>query len=103
LDALLGTDFAVAEKDRCIVVWTACWNTAGTLSMAAPEVADLFQAEFEVLLYDLTSTTLRCNEENPKAKYGHSRANGRTFAGGDCAGDHTMVSRWLRSDGRQYQ
>jgi hypothetical protein len=36
--------------------------------------ADLFQAEFEVLLYDLTSTYFEgAMEENPKAKYGHSR------------------------------
>ena len=36
--------------------------------------ADLFKAEFEVLLYDLTSTYFEgAMEENPKAKYGHSR------------------------------
>ncbi|PYU74593.1 MAG: IS1634 family transposase [Acidobacteria bacterium] len=36
--------------------------------------ADLFQAEFEVLLYDLTSTYFEGEmEENPKAQYGHSR------------------------------
>jgi len=41
--------------------------------VAATEVADLFKAEFEVLLYDLTSTYFEgAMEENPKAKYGHS-------------------------------
>ena len=36
--------------------------------------ADLFQADFEVLLYDLTSTYFEgAMEENPKAKHGHSR------------------------------
>jgi transposase len=36
--------------------------------------ADLFQADFEVLLYDLTSTYFEgAMEENSKAKYGHSR------------------------------
>ena len=36
--------------------------------------ADLFQAEFEVLLYDLTSTYFEgAMEENPKAKRGYSR------------------------------
>jgi transposase len=36
--------------------------------------ADLFQADFEVLLYDLTSTYFEgAMEQNPKAKYGHSR------------------------------
>jgi transposase len=42
--------------------------------VAATEVADLFKAEFEVLLYELTSTYFEgATEENPKAKYGHSR------------------------------
>lgn len=36
--------------------------------------AHLFQAEFEILLYDLTSTYFEgAMEANPKAKYGHSR------------------------------
>ena len=37
--------------------------------------ADLFQAEFEVLLYDLTSMYFEgAMEDNPKAKYGHGSA-----------------------------
>lgn len=36
--------------------------------------ADLFHADFEVLLYDLTSTYCEGEmEENPKAKHGYSR------------------------------
>ena len=36
--------------------------------------ADLFQADFEVLLYDLTSTYFEGEmEQNPKAKRGYSR------------------------------
>lgn len=35
---------------------------------------DLFQPEFDVLLYDLTSTYLEGEaEQNPKARYGYSR------------------------------
>jgi transposase len=37
-------------------------------------VADLFHADFEVLLYDLTSTYLEGEmEQNPKARRGYSR------------------------------
>jgi hypothetical protein len=36
--------------------------------------AHLFHADFEVLLYGLTSTYFEgAMEQNPKAKYGHSR------------------------------
>ena len=39
---------------------------------------DLFDAEFDLLLYDLTSTYVEGeSEQNPKAKYGYSRAGGR--------------------------
>ena len=72
---LLGSSFAVAEKDRLyrcldrIVEHKAalfdhlrqCWQ-------------DLFQARFDILLYDLTSTYIEGEgEEIPKAKYGYSR------------------------------
>lgn len=72
---LLQTDFAVAEKDRlyrCLdrllehkaalfQHLRGCWH-------------DLFQAQFDVLLYDLTSTYIEGDgEEIPKAKYGYSR------------------------------
>src|SRR3970040_922049 len=50
MDDLVGEDFAVAEKDG------------------------LFAANFEVLLYDLTSTYFEGQmEQNPKAKRGYSR------------------------------
>jgi hypothetical protein len=72
---LLGTGFSVAEKDRlyrCLdrivehktALFThlrQCWQ-------------DLFQARFDVLLYDLTSTYIEGEgEEIPKAQYGYSR------------------------------
>jgi hypothetical protein len=67
MDALLGTDFAVAEKDRL-------YRCLDRVLWLRQKWADLFQAEFEVLLYDLTSTYFEgAMEENPKAKYGHSR------------------------------
>jgi transposase len=75
MDELLGVDFAVAEKDRLyrcldrlvahkrdLFVWL--WQTW----------ADLFHADFEVLLYDLTSTYFEGEmDEAPKAKRGDSR------------------------------
>jgi DDE family transposase len=72
---LLEVDFAVAEKDRlyrCLdrlldhkqdlfVYLRRCWH-------------DLFGAEFDVLLYDLTSTYIEGEgEQIPKAKHGYSR------------------------------
>jgi len=75
MDELLGVDFAVAEKDRL-------YRCLDRILEHKPELfvwlkqkwADLFHADFEVLLYDLTSTYFEGEmEENPKAKYGYSR------------------------------
>jgi transposase len=75
MDALLGTDFAVAEKDRLYRCLDRVLEHKQELFVwLRQKWADLFQAEFEVLLYDLTSTYFEgAMEENPKAKYGHSR------------------------------
>jgi transposase len=75
LDVLLGTDFAVAEKDRLYRCLDRVLEHKQELFLwLRQKWADLFQAEFEVLLYDLTSTYFEgAMEENPKAKYGHSR------------------------------
>lgn len=75
MDALLGTDFAVAEKDRLYRCLDRVLEHKQALFVwLRQKWADLFQAEFEVLLYDLTSTYFEgAMEENPKAKYGHSR------------------------------
>src|ERR1700675_4778746 len=74
MDALLGTDFAVAEKDRLYRCLDRVLEHKQELFLwLRQKWADLFQAEFEVLLYDLTSTYFEGQmEENPKAKYGHS-------------------------------
>jgi transposase len=75
MDALLGTDFAVAEKDRLYRCLDRVLEHKQELFLwLRRKWADLFHAEFEVLLYDLTSTYFEgAMEENPKAKYGHSR------------------------------
>ena len=75
MDALLGTDFAVAEKDRLYRCLDRVLEHKQELFLwLRQKWADLFQAEFEVLLYDLTSTYFEgAMEDNPKAKYGHSR------------------------------
>jgi transposase len=75
MDELLQSDFAVAEKDRL-------YRCLDRILEHKPELfvwlkrkwADLFQADFEVLLYDLTSTYFEGEmEQNPKAKRGYSR------------------------------
>src|SRR3989441_1198613 len=75
MDELLGVDFAVAEKDRL-------YRCLDRLLAHKPELfvwlrqqwADLFHTDFEVLLYDLTSTYFEGEmEHNPKATRGYSR------------------------------
>src|SRR5271167_2267910 len=75
MDALLGTDFSVAEKNRLYRCLDRVLEHKQDLFLwLRHKWADLFKAEFEVLLYDLTSTYFEgAMEENPKAKYGHSR------------------------------
>ena len=64
----------------------------------------MFAADFEVLLYDLTSTYFEGGmEECDKAKRGYSRDSGWMHAGGDCFDrDAGRISFGLRSDGWQY-
>ena len=75
MDELLGIDFAVAEKDRlyrCLDRVIA--HKKDLFVWLRQRWSDLFQADFEVLLYDLTSTYFEgAMEENPKAKRGYSR------------------------------
>jgi transposase len=75
MDALLGTDFAVAEKDRLYRCLDRVLEHKQELFLwLRQKWADLFHAEFEVLLYDLTSTYFEgAMEQNSKARYGHSR------------------------------
>src|SRR2546426_4996741 len=57
MDELLETDFAVAEKDRLYRCLDRVLKHKQALFIWLKQKwADLFQADFEVLLYDLTST-----------------------------------------------
>ena len=75
MDALLGTDFVVAEKDRlyrCLDRVLA--HKPALFVWLKQQWADLFHADFDVLLYDLTSTYFEGEmEQNPKARRGYSR------------------------------
>jgi transposase len=75
MDELLETDFAVAEKDRLYRCLDRVLEHKQELFVWLKQKwADLFQADFEVLLYDLTSTYFEGEmEQNPKARRGYSR------------------------------
>jgi len=75
MDELLGVDFAVAEKDRLYRCLDRMLEHKQELFVwLRQKWADLFQADFEVLLYDLTSTYFEGEmEENPQARRGYSR------------------------------
>jgi transposase len=75
MDALLGEDFAVAEKDRLYRCLDRVLEHKQDLFVHLQQRwKDLFHAEFDLLLYDLTSTYVEGEaEQNPKARYGYSR------------------------------
>lgn len=75
LDELLGVDFAAVAKDR---LYRCLDRLVGHKEALHRHLVErwrtLFDAKFDVLLYDLTSTYFEglC-EQNPKARHGHSR------------------------------
>ena len=75
MDELLETSFSVAEKDRLYRCLDRVLEHKQELFVFLKQRwADLFAADFEVLLYDLTSTYFEGEmEQNPKAKRGYSR------------------------------
>lgn len=75
MDVLLGVDFAVAEKDRLYRCLDRILKHKGDLFVHLQQRwKNLFDASFDVLLYDLTSTYVEGEaEQNPKAKRGYSR------------------------------
>jgi len=75
MDVLLGQDFAVAEKDRLYRCLDRVLKHKQDLFVHLQQRwKDLFDAEFDLLLYDLTSTYVEGEaEQNAKAKYGYSR------------------------------
>ena len=72
---LLGTGFAVAEKDRLYRCLDRIVEPKAALfDHLRQRWQDLFQTRFDVLLYDLTSTYIEGEGEAiPKAKHGYSR------------------------------
>ena len=75
MDELLNVDYAVAEKDRLYRCLDRVLEHKQALFVwLRAKWADLFHADFEVLLYDLTSTYFEgAMEENSKARRGYSR------------------------------
>jgi hypothetical protein len=75
MDELLGLDFAVAAKDRlyrCLDRILPCKQEL--CQFLVERWKTLFDASFDVLLYDLTSTYFEGScKEIPKAKYGYNR------------------------------
>lgn len=104
---LMQTDFAVAEKDRLYRCLDRLLEHKAALFQHLRERwQDLFQAQFDVLLYDLTSTLHR----RPRGRDSQSsirlqpRSALRLQTGGDRAGDHAGgLSAGLRSDGGQHR
>ena len=75
MDALLAHDFAVAAKDRLYRCLDRLLEHKDALFVHLQQRwKDLFDADFDLLLYDLTSTYVEGEAElNPKARYGYSR------------------------------
>jgi len=94
MDELLCTDFAVASKDRlyrCLDRIVA--HKDDLCRHLTQRWKTLFDASFNVLLYDLTSTYFEglC-KDNPKAKHGYSR-DGRS----DCR--QVVIALVVTTDG----
>ena len=75
MSELLGEDFALVRKDtlyRCLDKLLA--HKAELFSFLQDRWKTLFGANFEVLLYDLTSTYFECDPPDAgKRRFGHSR------------------------------
>ena len=94
MDELLGVDFAAADKDRLYRCLDRIPPHKDELfKFLVGRWKTLFDAQFDVLLYDLTSTYFEgvC-EQIPKAKHGYSR-DGR----GDCR--QVVVALVVTADG----
>jgi transposase len=75
MDELLNTDYRIAAKDRLYRCLDRILEHKEELCIyLKSRWEDMFGIEFDVLLYDLTSTYFEglC-EQNPKAKFGYSR------------------------------
>lgn len=94
MDELLNTDFGIADKDRLYRCLDRVLEHKPDLFIfLRKKWADLFHADFEVLLYDLTSTYFEGEmHQNPKAQRGYSR-DGRP----DCL--QVVIALVITSDG----
>src|SRR5262249_13377603 len=94
MDELMGTGFEVAEKDRLYRCLDQVLEHKQELFVYLKQKwADLFGADFEVLLYDLTSTYFEGEiEQNPKAK-GGAGGEGRRV----CV--HGVIARGVTPEG----
>ncbi|MCW5966143.1 MAG: hypothetical protein KIT83_19045 [Bryobacterales bacterium] len=90
-----GEDFRVAAKDRLFRCLDRILEHETELFVwRRPKRAELFAADFAVLLYDLTSVYIEGElEENPKARRGYSRDH--------CPGwVQVIIARVVTPDGR---
>ena len=103
MDELLETDFSVAEKDRLYRCLDRVLEHKQELFVFLKQKwAELFAADFEVLLYDLTSTYFEGEmEQNPKARRGYSR-DGRPAVGDRVGGHSGWIPAGVRSLERQH-
>lgn len=106
MDELLGCDFAVAEKDRLYRCLDRILPHKDELCrFLTQRWKTLFDASFDVLLYDLTSTYFEGScDQIPKARHGYSR-DGRPLlpAGGDrIGGDDRWPAAGVRSAGGEH-
>ena len=94
MDELLGWDFAVAEKDRLYRCLDRVLPHKEELCQhLVQRWKTLFDASFDVLLYDLSSTYFEGScQQIPKAKHGYSR-DGR----GDCR--QVVIALVVSTDG----
>ncbi len=106
---LLNADFALAEKDtlyRCLDKLVG--HKDELFKFLQVRWGELFEARFDVLLYDLTRTYFESDtprEEDDKRQYGYSRDKRFGLrAGGDCSYRYSgRLSVELRSARRQHQ
>jgi transposase len=94
MDELLDSDFAVAEKDRLYRCLDRVLMHKDALCQHLVEQwKNLFDARFDILLYDLTSTYFEGScQRIPKAKHGYSR-DGRS----DCR--QVVIALVVTADG----
>ena len=71
---LLGEDARWRHPIPCTAGSTSCWHKQALFTHLTRRWDALFQASFEVLLYDLTSTYFECDvHETGKRHFGYSR------------------------------